>query len=81
VPQHLPRFYRHQQRADDIRRLAEILLENDVDAPDARTVTRAQHHDQARLRGLPAVGRGVQGAIRGTSPHHALIEKERRGRL
>lgn len=34
--------------------------------------------DGARLRGLPAIGRGSSGAIRGTNPERALLDKERR---
>jgi hypothetical protein len=36
--------------------------------------------DLERLRGLPAIGPGVTGAIRGTRPDSALMAKERRRR-
>jgi len=34
--------------------------------------------DISRLRGLPAIGRGVGGAVPGTDPLRALLKKERR---
>ncbi len=33
--------------------------------------------DTRSLRGLPAVGRGIAGAIYGTNPEHTLIARER----
>jgi hypothetical protein len=42
----------------------------------------SRFHQRAteRLRGLPAIGRGVSGAIAGSNPSAALIAKERRRR-
>ena len=34
--------------------------------------------DPVDLRGLPAIGRGVAGAVRGTQPERALIAKQPR---
>jgi hypothetical protein len=34
--------------------------------------------DTSRLRGLPAIGRGVAGAMNGTDPLRSLLKKERR---
>ena len=34
--------------------------------------------DPVDLRGLPAIGRGVAGAVRGTQPDRALIAKQPR---
>lgn len=31
---------------------------------------RSPAGDESRLRGIPAIGQGVTGAIPGTSPHH-----------
>ena len=31
--------------------------------------------DHARLRGIPAIGRGVTGAIRGTDPERAVLDR------
>jgi hypothetical protein len=38
VPQKLPRFHLRQQKADDERKVAAILLESGETAPDARTL-------------------------------------------
>ena len=35
--------------------------------------------DSARLRGLPAIGRGVGGAMADTRPLAALLKEERKG--
>ena len=77
VAQLLPRFYRFQQ-AEDERKLAAIILETG-EAPETygKPLTRsADGHDPARLRGLPAIGRNVIGAVRGSDPVPALIAKE-----
>jgi hypothetical protein len=81
----LPRFEQELQRRADEQKLARILLEVGEDEPDAVTdsghLTRAQHHDPTRMRGIPIVGRsGYGGAIPGTSPLGALLAKERRRR-
>jgi len=34
--------------------------------------------DPVDLRGLPAIGRGVSGAVRGSQPERALIAKQPR---
>ena len=80
MPPLLPRFYRLQQAREDARKLAKIILETG-EVPDAmkngKPLTRsADGHDPARLRGLPAIGRNVSGAIRGSDPLGALIRKE-----
>ena len=69
----LPRLRAHSERAEDLRKVARIVIEADsIDVP--KTVARATlAGDARRLRGLPAVGRGVAGAIRGTSPHSAVL--------
>jgi hypothetical protein len=41
---------------------------------------RAHPNDAVRLRGIPAIGRGVSGAIGGTDPVRALEHKEGRRR-
>jgi hypothetical protein len=79
VPRLLPRFYRFQQREEE-RKLARILLESggeDPPATNGKPLTRsADGHDPERLRGLPAIGRNVSGAIRGTDPVGALLRSE-----
>jgi hypothetical protein len=76
----LLRFFRELQRLEDDQKLVKILLEGGDEAPDARTVTTAQHHDPEHLRGLPAIGHGVSGAVRGSDPVRALLAKEARQR-
>lgn len=65
---------------EDQRKLARILLETGVAVEEvtATTVTRADHGDPARQRGIPIVGRsGYGGAIPGSDPVRALLAKER----
>lgn len=84
MPPLLPRFDRWQERVEDERQLAKVLLETGEAAPprNGKPLTRsADGHDPARLRGLPAVGRNVAGAIRNTDPVQALLRKEARGEL
>ena len=61
--------YRYtDQHIDDERKLARNLLETGESAP-VQTVARATlGGDERRLRGIPAIGRGVSGAIPGTRP-------------
>ena len=84
VPQRLPRFFLAQQRIEDERRIAAIILEaadavDEVDdsKPSSRPTRAADGHDWRRRRGLPMVGRGISGAMPGTNPLGALIAKER----
>ena len=64
----LPRFRRHEERAADITRITRIILETGpVETPT--TVQRATlAGDSRRLRGIPAVARGVAGCSPGTDP-------------
>ncbi len=70
---------RRLQEIEDMRKIGRI-LEETGDVPEAvhgKPLTRsADGHDPARLRGLPAIGRNVSGAIRGTDPLAALLRKE-----
>lgn len=55
-------------RAEDEAKLARILVE--VGEPAPQTVGHATAGgDERRLRGIPAIGRGVAGAVPGTAPH------------
>jgi hypothetical protein len=51
--------------------LAQLAREADVHTPMRPTAATAGG-DEAKLRGLPAIGRGVSGAIRGTKPGASL---------
>lgn len=59
---------KHRRSLDRIVRLAECAPEL-----DSRRVSRATAAgDSARLRGIPAIGRGVSGASPGTQPERAV---------
>ncbi len=78
--QRLPRFDSAQAEAAWRNKLARILLEaGEDDSPKgAKPGSDVGGGDPARLRGLPAIGRNVAGAIPGTDPLRALIAKENR---
>ena len=57
-------------KAEQARQLARIAREQRGDDGSQRPTGVTAAGDERRLRGLPAVGRGVSGAIRGTSPHN-----------
>jgi hypothetical protein len=78
VPQPLPRAYRRQLQAEDVEKVDRILVEvGEAETPlTAAGATAAG--DWARLRGIPAVGRGCAGAVRGSTPVGALLAKEAR---
>ena len=78
MPQHLPRFHAQHQRIDDERKLGRILLETGEAAPPKVTAGSTAGGDSERLRGLPAIGRGVSGAIRGSDPLGEVIRREHR---
>ena len=70
----------HLLRQEQAAILAEILLE--IDPDDAEIVERGKYiasngGDYKKLRGLPAIGRGVSGAVAGSDPVRALLAKER----
>jgi hypothetical protein len=79
VPQRLSRFYAHQQRIEDEKKLEAIILEgedveNEVGMPLRRS---ADGHNRDRARGIPIVGRaGGGGASPGTDPVAALMRKD-----
>lgn len=76
----LPRFFAELQRIDDERKLARILLETGETAPPKQAAGATSGGDWQRLRGLPAIGRGCAGAIRGTDPLGEVLRRERRRR-
>lgn len=80
MPQRLPRFDSARDEAAWRDKLARILLEaGEDDSPNgAKPGSDVGGGDPARLRGLPAIGRNVAGAIPGTDPLRALIAKETR---
>lgn len=65
------------EAAEAARRMARIALETAGDVRTAKGATAGG--DRARLRGLPAVGAGCgSGAVRGSDPLYALLDKESR---
>lgn len=59
-----------QLRAHQARVLADILLSVDPQALEQQhTYIATAAGDERKLRGIPAIGRSVAGAIPGTSPH------------
>jgi hypothetical protein len=85
VAQLLPRF-RHQQAVEDERKVARIVqatgeLLDEASAGRMPLRASANGHHRDRRRGLPVISRGTTGAMPGSDPVHALLAKERRGRL
>lgn len=68
----LPRFRRRQEEADSRRKIARILLETGEAAPERAAAGATAPGDVLRLRGIPAIGRGVGGAIAGSDPARAV---------
>jgi len=72
----LPRFLEDaRERAEHARKLAEIVREAGPEAnvTEERKRFYADPADSLTLRGLPALGRGVTGVIRGTQPEQHLL--------
>ena len=78
VPPLLPRFLRRQQEREDLRKIGRI-LEETGEVPENVGAGATAAGDAARLRGIPAIGRGCSGAIRDTDPVRSLLAKEARG--
>lgn len=57
----------HQHAVEIDRQLTRIAVEVGADLPPTLSAPTAAG-DQRRLRGIPAIGRGVAGAITGTRP-------------
>jgi hypothetical protein len=72
----LRQLKRLRLEAHSVRQTARIALETGGELPS--TAKSKLPGDQLALRGLPVVGRDLgDGAIAGTSPERALLEKER----
>lgn len=68
MPQILARFNRVQQKQEDLAKVERIVNETPETTVVAVVAARSAEGDPRRLRGLPAIGRGVSGAIPGTAP-------------
>lgn len=66
---------RDQLRADQARLVREALDIADPTQPMHRDGPATLGGDAARLRGIPAIGPGVTGAIPGTDPERALLNQ------
>ena len=78
MPQPLPR-YESRLAAQDARKVERIVAEA-ADAAPTSVAGATAAGDGMRLRGIPAVARGVSGAVAGSDPVRALLPKERRQR-
>ena len=80
MAQPLPRFLRHEQQAEDLAKIAAILLETGGALPETvrgkPLTASADGHRDDRRRGLPMIGRSVSGAINHSDPLKTLIAKE-----
>lgn len=71
----------HELRQAQAAVLANILLEINPDSTeDQHRYIPTAAGDHQRLRGIPALARGVGSTMPGTNPLAALIAKERPGR-
>lgn len=76
----LPRFFADLERVRDAQKLALIAVEVGEETPPQSAPGATAAGDWARLRGLPAIGRGCAGAIRGTDPAGEVLRRESRRR-
>jgi hypothetical protein len=83
VPEILPRFYRHMQELEDLKRIGQILLEGgEVERESGLPLRRsADGHNRDRRRGLPMISKGIGGTSPGTNPLAAVLRKEAQGQL
>lgn len=59
-----------QLNAHNAQVLKRIEFETSVDEKPRQARGATAGGDERKLRGIPAIGRGVAGAIPGSSPHH-----------
>jgi hypothetical protein len=79
VAQLLPRFLEDErERREHAKVLEQIARETGGDVAQERKRHQVDPADSRTLRGLPAIGRSVQGCIRYTQPEQALIAKQPR---
>ena len=81
MSQTLRRFQRHQERREDIEKIAALIDEGELLPEEvSRKPLRASAdgHRSDRMRGFPIVARGVSGTMPGTVPLAAAIRAESR---
>ena len=74
-----PRAYRRQLEAQDSAKVAAPVADTAPEGPMS-TAGATSGGDESRLRGLPAIGRGVSGATVEADPVKALLANEGRRR-
>lgn len=74
MPQPLPRAWRRQQQALDTEKVARIVAETGATEEPRNSAGVTAAGDGRRVRGLPAIGKGVTGAIRDTRPGDGLFQ-------
>lgn len=80
MSQILPRFNRRAEQAQSERKIARIILEAGPEETPMTVARATLAGDGRRLRGIPALSRGVGSAIPGTNPEAALMGRENRRR-
>jgi hypothetical protein len=68
MTQILPRYL---PPTNDSEKIARILIQVGEPLPD-KNYRATAGGDERRLRGIPAIARGVAGAVPGTSPHGSI---------
>ena len=72
--QPLPRFLeRHREHQSHARARATVPVPDVPEVPAGRHRYAPDPGDTLTLRGIPAIGRGVAGCIRGTNPEAAAV--------
>jgi hypothetical protein len=73
----LPRFLQeHQHQREHASALASTVVDNSLDLRDRVIV--CDPSDNLTLRGIPAIGRGVAGAVMHTQPEQHLMNAQPR---
>lgn len=67
----LLRIRHHAEAERHAKIMAEIARDTDIDTP-IRVISSRPAGDERTLRGIPAIGRSVAGAITGTNPERAV---------
>ena len=70
-----PRWQRYAQQQADLRKVAELILE--ATRAELEPTPGSAGGDPQALRGIPAIGPNVTGAIPGTNPENGTLDRER----
>jgi hypothetical protein len=71
-----------EQRAHDAARVAQNVFDNGEAPPSDEKGRHTQTNggDEEKLRGIPAIGRGVGGTMRGSDPYHEVARRDQQRR-